>query len=177
MSIISSPQQEYAPYQDLATSKDNNNSSGRQSGSHLDADNGLARGYTCVEQNYQQLSDDCDQQQGKKKHRKKRQKIEQIISKEDSRLFVGGGDPRVAGLDGRLQVSSMSSVTIADDWLTSIENSFVKLMLRPDEFLVSQFQSMDGINSPLPESIQQCKSGDINHKKYKINSKSNRYNT
>lgn len=178
MTIISSPQQQqpqqYTPYQDLtASSRDNSNSVSQYSDCQLDAKNIQSNRYTTHEKNsYQQQK---GYEKGKKGRRTNHDKPEEIFSNEDSHLF--GGNNRCSAFDGRLQGSSMSAVTIADDWLTSIENSFVKLMLRPNEFLVSQFQSMDGINSPLPESIQQCNrsSGDVN--KYKVNSKSNRYNT
>lgn len=62
-----------------------------------------------------------------------------------------------------------------ENWITSIESSIVKAILQPIDCLGSQFDTMEGINSPLPESIKQCNSR--NGKKYRVTNKSNRYNT
>lgn len=62
-----------------------------------------------------------------------------------------------------------------ENWITSIESSIVKAILQPIDCLNSQFDTMEGINSPLPESIKQCNSR--NGKKYRVTNKSNRYNT
>lgn len=61
------------------------------------------------------------------------------------------------------------------DWIASIESSIVKVILQPIDCLGSQFDTMEGINSPLPESIKQFNSR--NGKKYRVTNKSNRYNT
>lgn len=64
---------------------------------------------------------------------------------------------------------------VDENWITSIESSIVKAILQPIDCLGSQFDTMEGINSPLPESIKQCNSR--NGKKYRVTNKSNRYNT
>lgn len=63
--------------------------------------------------------------------------------------------------------------TKADNWLSSVveNSSFVKAVL-PQEYTMNKFQLMEGINSPLPESIQHGSNG----LKYRVHSKSNRYN-
>lgn len=67
-----------------------------------------------------------------------------------------------------------SATSAADNWFSSaVENSsFVKAVL-PQEYKLNKFQLMEGINSPLPESIQHGSNG----LKYRVHSKSNRYNT
>lgn len=62
-----------------------------------------------------------------------------------------------------------------ENWITSIESSIVKAILQPIDCLGSQFDTMEGINSPLPESIKQFNSR--HGKKYRVTNKSNRYNT
>lgn len=62
-----------------------------------------------------------------------------------------------------------------EHWTSTIESSIVKAILQPIDCLGSQFDTMEGINSPLPESIKQCNSR--NGRKYRVTNKSNRYNT